>query len=103
MTYDASSSSAMRFPPRGRATRYGFAARLDLPAARLDLPAARLDLPAARLDLPAALLALVLLLEPLLQRCEVLEDRGRIHLALTGELGERVLPRARRTELEHVD
>ena len=35
---------------------------------------------------PAALLAFVLLVEPLLQRREVLEDRARVHRLLAGQL-----------------
>src|SRR6476646_8004808 len=51
---------------------------------------------------PAALLALVLILEPLLERREVLEDRARIHVALTGELEQRILPRLARAERQHL-
>src|SRR5262245_10366590 len=51
---------------------------------------------------PAGLLAGVLLLEPALQRREVLEDRRRVHLARAGELGERVLPGLARAERQHL-
>src|SRR5438552_1763146 len=51
---------------------------------------------------PADRLALVLLVEPRLERREVVRHRGRIHLTLTGERLERVLPWARRTHLEHL-
>src|SRR5207253_1636708 len=44
---------------------------------------------AARERSPAALLALVLLLEPLLQRGEVLEQRASVHVALAGHGLER--------------
>src|SRR5689334_18463384 len=43
---------------------------------------------------PTAAQAAVLLLEPLLQRLEVFEDRRGIHLALSGHGVERLLPRA---------
>src|SRR3954468_13655824 len=51
---------------------------------------------------PAALLALVLVREPLLERPEVLEQRGRVHLALAGQLEQRVLPRLARAERQHL-
>src|SRR5438105_10389181 len=50
---------------------------------------------------PSDGLALVLLVEPRLERREVVRHRGRIHLTLTGERLERILPWARRTHLEH--
>ena len=43
-------------------------------------------------DLPAHRLALVLLVEPLLQRREVIADRGGVHLARAGDLFQRLLP-----------
>src|SRR5882724_10085467 len=53
-------------------------------------------------DLPAASLTLVLVLEPFLERREVLEDRARIHVALTGQLEQRVLPRLARAQRKHL-
>src|SRR5215213_6844911 len=50
---------------------------------------------------PAALLPVVLLLQPLSERLEVVEDRGRVHLARACELFERVGPRLARALLEH--
>src|SRR5688572_21521628 len=41
---------------------------------------------------PSDHLPLVLLVEPLLQRLEVLDDRGRVHLALAGDGFEGVGP-----------
>src|SRR4051812_46490706 len=52
--------------------------------------------------LPPALGALVLLLEPRLERREVIEDRGGVHLALAGERLERVGPGLARAQRQHV-
>src|SRR5467141_284467 len=51
---------------------------------------------------PATLLPLVLLLEPLLQRLEVLEQRAAVHLALPGHRFEGVRPRLARPHREHL-
>src|SRR6266404_4441832 len=51
---------------------------------------------------PATLLPLVLLLEPLLQRLEVLEQRAAVHLALAGHRFEGVRPRLARSHREHL-
>src|SRR6202171_5670061 len=51
---------------------------------------------------PATLLPLVLLLEPLLQRLEVLEQRTAVHLALPGHRFEGVRPRLARSHREHL-
>src|SRR5688572_31715897 len=50
---------------------------------------------------PAALAAAVLFVEPLHQRLEILDDRGRDHLARAGELLERVLPGLAAAERKH--
>src|SRR6266481_7369664 len=50
---------------------------------------------------PATLLPLVLLLEPLLQWLEVLEQRAAVHLALPGHRFEGVRPRLARSHREH--
>src|SRR4051812_27031085 len=51
---------------------------------------------------PATLLPLVLLLEPCLQRLEVLEQRAAVHLSLAGDGKERVGPRLARAHREHL-
>src|SRR3954464_9691963 len=51
---------------------------------------------------PATLLPLVLLLEPCLQRLEVLEQRAAVHLPLAGDGKKRVLPRLARAHREHL-
>src|SRR5271165_4718703 len=51
--------------------------------------------------LPPHLLAFVLLIEPLLQRREVLQHCAGIHLALTGEGVQRVGPRLALAHFEH--
>src|SRR3954469_21187221 len=51
---------------------------------------------------PATLLPLVLLLEPRLQRLEVLEQRAAVRLPLPGHGEERVRPRLARAHREHV-
>src|SRR5208337_4507354 len=51
--------------------------------------------------LPPHLLAFVLLIEPLLQRREVLQHRAGIHLTLAGEGVQRVGPRLALAHLEH--
>src|SRR5690606_23023938 len=51
--------------------------------------------------LPPTLAALVLLLQVTHQRREVVDDRGRVHLARTRQLLERVLPRLALAEREH--
>src|SRR5690606_4286402 len=50
---------------------------------------------------PAAVAALVLLLQPLLQRREVLEHRGGVELLGTGQRLQRLLPRLRLAFGEH--
>src|SRR5690606_30362314 len=50
---------------------------------------------------PAALASAVLLVEPRLERREVIEDRGRVHLLGPGELGEHFGPRPAPAEFEH--
>src|SRR3954469_10743993 len=54
------------------------------------------------LSVPAALLVLVLHGQPVLERLEVIDDRGRIHLAPAGQLLHRVLPRLARAERQHL-
>src|SRR5712675_3369418 len=51
---------------------------------------------------PATLLPLVLLLEPLLQRLEVLEQRAPVHLPLPRHRLERVGPRLARAHRQHL-
>src|SRR3954468_18118841 len=51
---------------------------------------------------PSTLLPLVLLLEPALQRLEVLEQRAAVHLPLPGHRLERVGPRLAGAEREHL-
>src|SRR4029434_3643635 len=53
-------------------------------------------------DLPAAVVSLVRSPEPLHERLEVLDDRGRIHLLRAGQLLERILPGLAAAEREHV-
>ena len=47
--------------------------------------------------LPAHRLALILFIQPLLQRSEVIEYGGGVHLALAGERLQRVRPRTARS------
>src|SRR5690606_27574151 len=54
-----------------------------------------------RLALPAAGLALVLLLQPLLQRGEVLQHRAAVDLLAAGQLLQRGLPRLAGAAREH--
>src|SRR3954470_15725120 len=54
-----------------------------------------------RLSSPATLLPLVLLLEPPLQRLEVLEQGAAVHLPLAGHHLERVRPGLARAEGHH--
>src|SRR5690606_13708556 len=51
--------------------------------------------------LPPTRPSAVLLVQPGLERREVIEERGRVHLALTGERFEGVRPRAALSEREH--
>src|SRR4051794_16494050 len=51
--------------------------------------------------LPTTLLALVLLLQPGLERLEVVEHRLRVDVALAADRLERLRPRLARAELEH--
>src|SRR5436190_18252985 len=55
-----------------------------------------------RVTSPATLLPLVLLLQPLLQRLEVFEQRAAVHLALAGHHLERVRPRLARAHRQHL-
>src|SRR5258705_13601569 len=55
-----------------------------------------------RLTSPATLLPLVLLLEPLLQGLEVLEQRAPVHLPLSRHRLERVRPRLARAHRQHL-
>src|SRR5689334_18585194 len=55
-----------------------------------------------RLTSPATLLPLVLLLEPLLQRLEVLEQGAAVHLPLAGHHFESVRPGPARTQRHHL-
>src|SRR5438477_11608493 len=51
--------------------------------------------------LPTHWLTLILLVEPLLQRREVVENRRRIHLLLSGDRLERLRPRTALAHREH--
>src|ERR1035438_10402152 len=51
--------------------------------------------------LPAYRLALVLLIQPLLQRSEIVEARGSVQTALTGHLVQSLLPGAAEPHFEH--
>src|SRR5690349_10202492 len=53
-------------------------------------------------SLPAARLALVLLLQPRVQRREVVDDRARVHFLLAGKLLQRLLPRLLRALRKHL-
>src|SRR5262245_51525308 len=58
--------------------------------------------PRVLVDSPAAVVSLVLFPEPLHQRLEVFDDRGRVHLARARELLERILPGLTASHREHV-
>src|SRR5947208_12132501 len=51
--------------------------------------------------LPADGFAPVLLIQPFLQRSEVIQDRRRVEIALARQLEHRVLPRPALTHFEH--
>src|SRR5436190_22060557 len=55
-----------------------------------------------RFTSPATLLPLVLLLQPLLQRLEVLEQRAPVHLALPGHHLQRIRPRLAGAQRHHL-
>src|SRR5262245_62196525 len=58
--------------------------------------------PRVFVDSPAAVAALVPFPEPLHERLEVLDDRGRVHLARAREFLERILPGLAASHREHV-
>src|SRR3546814_9730496 len=104
-----SSCVTNRRQQRGKGSRWPFrpsvepgqVARLGYRSAVLWLFARRGFRRLRRRHLPAAGLAFVLLLEPFLQRREVLEHRRAVDLLATGELLHRLLPRLARALVQH--